>query len=296
MRASAFVVVAFAACSSACTVRNDVPSNHSSAPAFDAGGLDSTIEYDGGGLDVCGSTSTLTLQPSEVRVLMDLSVPTVARTVTFSTWTDDCVGAFRDATPITTFSLGDPTVGTFAGHVFYAVSDLGRTGAQTTITAAALGRTAVGSISLVQFRSTGDRSDAILGWSGCGGPTHSAVIKVAVGAPTDVTTSLRPEPTSPIDATTLVQSVRAMSEGSATKGCSAAATKDTNGDGIADTFVAATATSVCFEVKFITAGLPSSLFGWASLDIVDARTGSTIDRRSIVVSVEGGGGPPCDEK
>ncbi|MFI5297353.1 MAG: hypothetical protein ACHREM_04585 [Polyangiales bacterium] len=73
------------------------------------------------------------------------------------------------------------------------------------------------------------------------------------GGTTSARVKLSSDPSNPggVDATSLIQSVRAMDEGSAGDGCAPQAATDTDGDGIKDTFTSLTAsTKICFEVTY----------------------------------------------
>ncbi|MGZ6093826.1 MAG: hypothetical protein ACXWUG_17475 [Polyangiales bacterium] len=77
----------------------------------------------------------------------------------------------------------------------------------------------------------------------------SAIQAISTGSTFDVIAQVVDDPSDAVDATKFVKTVRAMDEGDATKGCAPAPAKDTNGDGVKDTFTSVDiGTHVCFEV------------------------------------------------
>ncbi len=88
------------------------------------------------------------------------------------------------------------------------------------------------------------------------GQVVTAISAIAVGSKLDITAVPSNDPANAggVDATKFIASLRAMDEGDATEGCPAVGlskVKDTNGDGIADTFIQIVANKsnrVCFEV------------------------------------------------
>lgn len=98
----------------------------------------------------------------------------------------------------------------------------------------------------------------------------------------------------PVDALQFMKALRAMDEGDAAAGCPAHAAKDTDGDGIKDTFTAVTVgTLVCFEVlpKTNTTVKPKSIaqFFNAFIDVLGMPGGVKLDRRTVLFLV-----PPTD--
>ena len=78
-----------------------------------------------------------------------------------------------------------------------------------------------------------------------------AIQAISVGSTFDVTARPSNDPTNAdgVDATKFMKAIRAKDEGDPAQGCPAAAAKDTNGDGIKDTFIAVkVGTPVCFEI------------------------------------------------
>lgn len=79
----------------------------------------------------------------------------------------------------------------------------------------------------------------------------TAIQAISVGATYDVTTVVSNDPANAdgVDATQFIHALRAMGEGDAAAGCPAGETKDSDGDGIDDTFLKVTVgTKVCFQV------------------------------------------------
>jgi len=79
----------------------------------------------------------------------------------------------------------------------------------------------------------------------------TAIDAISVGTVFDMTAIAHNDPTNPggVDTTKMIKAVRAMDEGDASKGCLPRAAKDTDGDGIRDTFPAVVVgTRVCFEL------------------------------------------------
>lgn len=76
-----------------------------------------------------------------------------------------------------------------------------------------------------------------------------AITALAVGSTFDVIAQVVDDPSDGVDATKFVKRVRAMDEGDSAAGCGAHAAKDTDGDGVKDTFLGVpVGTRVCFEV------------------------------------------------
>ena len=89
------------------------------------------------------------------------------------------------------------------------------------------------------------------GGSGVGNSVTQAIQAIAVGTTFDIKPILTNDPTNAnnVDATKFIKSLRAMDEGDPANYCPAATAKDSDGDGIKDTFVQVKAgTPVCFEV------------------------------------------------
>ncbi|MBL8721452.1 MAG: hypothetical protein JNL79_36025 [Myxococcales bacterium] len=128
-----------------------------------------------------------------------------------------------------------------------------------------------------------------------------AIQAISVGSQFDVTAVPSNDPTNapgedgkPVDALQFMKALRAMDEGDAAAGCPAHAAKDTDGDGIKDTFTAVTVgTLVCFEVvpKTNTTVKPKSIaqFFNAFIDVLGMPGGVKLDRRTVLFLV-----PPTD--
>jgi hypothetical protein len=140
----------------------------------------------------------------------------------------------------------------------------------------------------------------------CGKGVADSVVKaieaISVGSSFDVTAVPSNDPSNPpdtkgvtVDATKFIKSIRAMEEGDATVGCPSHAAKDTNADGVKDTFISViVGTPVCFEVNakmndFVEplVGIPQ--FFNAFIDVVGMPGSVKLDRRSVLFLV-----PPKD--
>ncbi len=78
-----------------------------------------------------------------------------------------------------------------------------------------------------------------------------AITAIATGSMSDISARPRNDPANPdrVDATSFIRALRAMEGGDAAQGCPPLAAKDTDKDGIKDTFIEApVGTRVCFEV------------------------------------------------
>ena len=124
----------------------------------------------------------------------------------------------------------------------------------------------------------------------------SAIQAIAVGSTFDVTATPSNDPKNPggVDATKFIKALRAMDEGNPANGCPAAPAKDSNGDGIKDTFLAVKAgTPVCFEVipAMNNAVMPTSdpQFFNAFIDVIAVQGDLHLDKRSVLFLV-----PPKD--
>ncbi|MBI2393495.1 MAG: hypothetical protein HYV09_28195 [Deltaproteobacteria bacterium] len=146
-----------------------------------------------------------------------------------------------------------------------------------------------GGTCLMSFRasSTGSGvSDGIVG----------AIAALSAGSNFDVTASVSNDATNPdgVDATKFVKALRAMKEGDSKQGCDPATTKDTNADGIDDTFVGVVVGApVCFEVipadnDFVPAGKQPQFFN-AFIDILGMPGSVKLDQRKVLFLV-----PPAD--
>lgn len=129
-----------------------------------------------------------------------------------------------------------------------------------------------------------------------GGGVSSSVVKaisaIAVGSSFDVTAKPTNDPSNAngVDATQFIKAIRAMEEGDEAAGCPAGTAKDSDGDGILDTFVAVKAgTMVCFEVVAAvnTTVAPTSdpQFFNAFIDIFGIPGDLKLDTRSVLFLV-----------
>lgn len=132
--------------------------------------------------------------------------------------------------------------------------------------------------------------------AGLGTSITRAIQAISVGASYDVraVASNDPKNANGTDATRFIQAIRAMEEGSSAAGCPAAPAKDTDNDGVKDTFLAVTVgTKVCFEVipAKNTSVPPENepQFFSAFVDVVGAQGNVQLDRRSVLFLV-----PPKD--
>ncbi|HRG98416.1 MAG TPA: hypothetical protein PLR99_19325 [Polyangiaceae bacterium] len=120
----------------------------------------------------------------------------------------------------------------------------------------------------------------------------NAIKAIAVGSTYDVVVRPRNDPANGagVDATKFIKALRAKDEGDAAQGCPAHAAKDTNGDGIKDTFTAVTVgTPVCFEVipQTNTTVEPKgeAQFYNAFLDVVGVPGDIKLDQRKVLFLV-----------
>lgn len=123
-----------------------------------------------------------------------------------------------------------------------------------------------------------------------------AIEAIAVGSTFDVTANASNDPKNAngVDATKFIKALRAMDEGNPANGCPAAPAKDSDGDGIKDTFLAVKAgTPVCFEVipaknTIVPSELDPQFFN-AFVDVIAVQGNLKLDQRSVLFLV-----PPKD--
>jgi hypothetical protein len=132
--------------------------------------------------------------------------------------------------------------------------------------------------------------------SGVGAGIVSAIQAISVGSTFDVTAVASNDPTNPdkVDATKFIKALRAMDEGSPGDKCPAHAAKDTNGDGVKDTFISVVVgTPVCFEVlpqmNTTVPPKPAAQFFNAFIDVLGMPGSVKLDRRTVLFLV-----PPKD--
>ncbi|MBX3191049.1 MAG: VWA domain-containing protein [Labilithrix sp.] len=123
-----------------------------------------------------------------------------------------------------------------------------------------------------------------------------AIQAIAVGTVFDVKASASNDPKNPkgVDATKFIKALRAMDEGNPAQGCPAAPAKDSDGDGIKDTFLSVKAgTPVCFEIipamnTIVPPELDPQFFN-AFVDVIGVQGNLPLDKRSVLFLV-----PPKD--
>lgn len=125
-----------------------------------------------------------------------------------------------------------------------------------------------------------------------GGGVVDAIKAVAIGTAYDVAVRPRNDTANAngVDATKFIKALRAKDEGDASQGCPPHPAKDTNGDGINDTFTAVTVgTPVCFEVipEVNSTAEPqdSAQFYNAFLDVVGVPGDIRLDTRKVLFLV-----------
>jgi hypothetical protein len=119
-----------------------------------------------------------------------------------------------------------------------------------------------------------------------------AIKAIAVGSTYDVTAKPRNDPANAggVDATKFMKALRAKDEGDAAQGCPAHAAKDTDGDGIKDTFITVTVgTPVCFEVipAMNTTVEPQAAAQYfnAFIDVLGVPGNINLDKRNVLFLV-----------
>lgn len=125
----------------------------------------------------------------------------------------------------------------------------------------------------------------------------NAIKAIAVGSTYDVTVIPRNDPANEggVDATKFIKALRAKDEGDPSQGCPAHPAKDTNGDGIKDTFTQVTVgTPVCFEVipqtnTTVEPQVAAQFFN-AFLDVVGVPGNVKLDERKVLFLVPPKGG------
>ncbi len=124
-----------------------------------------------------------------------------------------------------------------------------------------------------------------------------AIQAISVGSTFDVTAIASNDPSNPpdskgaaVDATKFIKNIRAMEEGDAGSSCPAHAAKDTDGDGVKDTFIGViVGTPVCFEVNakindFVEPTKQPQFFN-AFIDVVGMPGSVKLDRRTVLFLV-----------
>jgi hypothetical protein len=245
----------------------------------------------------------LDLQPVQATVLLDVGAggpkPAVQSYRAFAYKED---GTRDEVTASASYYLEDTSIGAFAGATFTAVARLPGSAsprvATTRVRAEYAGKTALALLTVVEL----DRANDVLFTSpymAAPVPSRAVLRPGPTLAASDVGTKLTSE-TNPdgVDALTFVKAVRAMSEGDSTAGCTPLDAKDTNGDGIADTFVAVPAgASPCFEVvpalNKTRRGSPEVILAYgAFVDYVSAPSATPPTRPHLIFLVPYVEGPP----
>jgi hypothetical protein len=104
-----------------------------------------------------GATPGLVMTPKNATVIIDTAVnPTTPGTAAFTIMANG-----KDITAGATFTLKDPSLGTFSGSTFTSVASLpaGTLGKSTYVSAETSAGQALGSLTVVQLRKTGDQRD-----------------------------------------------------------------------------------------------------------------------------------------
>jgi len=120
----------------------------------------------------------------------------------------------------------------------------------------------------------------------------TAIQALAVGSFFDVKAAYSNDPANPdsVDATQFIKALRAMKEGDTANGCGPSPAKDTDADGVDDTFTAVkVGTPVCFEIipkrNDTVKPKPSAQFFNAFVDVLGMPGAVKLDRRTIVFLV-----------
>lgn len=186
-------------------------------------------------------------------------------------------------------TLSDATSSNVPASAFGTVS--GCAAGQCCTGAGGAGRTATGpgGTCRLNFLANGD-----------GGGVSTGIVKaisaIAVGTQFDVKAIAANDPANKggVDATKFIKALRAMDEGNPANGCPAAAAKDSDGDGIKDTFTAVKAgTPVCFEVipnknTIVPPDVDPQFFN-AFVNVIGVQGNLPLDKRSVLFLV-----PPKD--
>ncbi len=120
----------------------------------------------------------------------------------------------------------------------------------------------------------------------------NAIKAISVGSQFDVTAKASNDPMngSGVDATKFIKALRARDEGDAANNCPAHAAKDTDGDGIKDTFTAVVVgTPVCFEIiPAVNTTVPPTKvpqFYKANVNVVGVQGNVQLDNRAVLFLV-----------
>lgn len=134
------------------------------------------------------------------------------------------------------------------------------------------------------------------GGNGVSSGIVAAIKAIAIGTTLDVKAQASNDPKNAggVDATKFIKALRAKDEGDPSQGCPAQPAKDTDGDGIKDTFTGVVSgTPVCFEIIPQTnTTVPPTLdpqFFNAFVDVIGVQGNLALDHRSVLFLV-----PPKD--
>jgi hypothetical protein len=281
--------LALALLATACGADHDVPAT---VPVSDSSGIPLDTASDA--LEDT-ELDELTVQPSIHTVMIDSTAAETSARITYTVQYDA-----TDLTSVSSFAI-DPAAASFAGNVLSTkvplpMFEIGKT---FVVTARANMKRGRAKLTIVRLKTTGETRDFLFESAHGSAPSpEKDLFKVSTtstngGLDADVSVVLRNDPLNPpsVDARKLV-TIRAMGEGYpklAPPACEAQTTRDADGDGTADTFLASsTPRALCFEVRAVTNVLVTSgenaSFHRVFVDVVTS-TGKTLQSRSVVVMV-----------
>jgi hypothetical protein len=184
--------------------------------------------------------------------------------------------------------LSDATGSNVPASAFGTVSGCSAGQCCTGVNGAGRAATAPGGQCRLNFLSSGG--------NGVSGGIVKAIEAIAVGSSFDVKANASNDPKNAggVDATKFIKALRAMDEGNPANNCPAAPAKDSDGDGIKDTFISVQAgTPVCFEVipaknTTVPPQLDPQFFN-AFVDVIAVQGDLHLDHRDVLFLV-----PPKD--
>ena len=230
-----FALIAVLACSS-----SDTPTP----------GVDASPDVVGQDAADSGSSGTLTLAPANTVLVIDAAKGSGA-TATYA-----ATLASVDVTSKTTFTVPS-TYGSFTGAIFTSALTLPglAVSGTTKVDATTTGGSGSTKLSLIRLAASGtDAKPFVILPYGQAAKSLKTVVKVTpvFASAKDVVLALSNSPSNGAnDATKLVVAVAALAPGEASLGCPAHTAKDTDADGILDTFFSVTSgTPLCWEVTF----------------------------------------------
>lgn len=222
--------------------------------------------------------AVLMIEPAHIVLRLDSTPGSGGASVAYMVQVRSADGTSRDVTASAVLSIDDATLGAFTANFFTSVGSLptGACGIATRLVAKAEGLVAEGSLAIVAPRAN-DVSFASA-YGAPASPTDEIVVFKSI-ASDNVTFRVSNNPYNPkgFDATPFVSVVRAMDIGDPGKGCPPTSAKDTDGDGVLDTFTSVTpATQLCFKLlpKSNTVLKPGPLPQYVGV-YVEAIAGST---------------------